>query len=70
MNPAEVALRFALDYPGPDSTLIGVSDEAQLASSLSVLELELPEGLMADIDAAIGSALNMRWHDGLPENYE
>ena len=70
MNTAEVALRFALNYSGPDSTLIGVSDEAQLHSSLSVLEMALPEDLLAEIDAAIGSALNKRWHDGLPENYE
>jgi L-galactose dehydrogenase len=70
MNPAEVALRFALDYPGPDSTLIGVSDEAQLQSCLSVSEMEMPEGLLKELDLAIAPALNMRWHEGLPENYE
>lgn len=70
MNPAEVALRFALDYLGPDSTLIGVSDEAQLQSCLNVLEMELPAGLLEEIDAAIAPAMNMRWHDGLPENFE
>lgn len=70
MNPAEVALRFALDYPGPDSTLIGVSDEAQLQSCLSVSEMEMPAGLLNELDLAIAPALNMRWHEGLPENYE
>ena len=70
LNTAEVALRFALDYEGPDSTLIGVSSEEQLASSLSALELELPAELLNEIDEAVGSAINLRWHEGLKENFE
>ena len=70
VNVAEVALRFALDYEGPHSTLIGVGDEEQLRSSLNAMEADLPEGLLAEIEVAIGAAMNLRWHDGLPENYE
>ena len=70
LNVAEVALRFALDYEGPHSTLIGVGTEDQLESCLSTLERENPKALLDEIDAAIGEAMNMRWHDGLPQNYD
>lgn len=70
LNVAEVALRFSLDYEGPHSTLIGVGTEDQLASSLSVLESQAPPGLLAEIDAVVVDALDLRWHDGLPENYD
>jgi len=69
-NVAEVALRYALDYEGPHSTLIGVADEEQLASSLSAVEQDISQELQAELDEAVGEALDMRWHDGLPENYE
>ena len=69
-NVAEVALRFAIGYEGPHTTLIGVSDEAQLNSSLSALEQELSDELLSDLDDAVGAALDARWHDGLPENYD
>ena len=70
VNPAEIALRFALDYPGPDSTLIGVSNLEQLASSLRVLEMSADDELLKKIDDAIGDAMDMRWHEGLAENFE
>ena len=70
LNVAEVALRFALDYEGPHSTLIGVGTEEQLSSSLSALDSELSPELLASIDEAIGDSMNLRWHDGLPENYD
>jgi len=69
-NVAEVALRFSLDYEGPHSTLIGVSTEEQLRSCLSALDTETPPELLAAIDDAVGDALDLRWHDGLPENYD
>jgi L-galactose dehydrogenase len=70
LNIAEVALRFALDQDGIDSTLLGVASEDQLASSLKALTSENPPELMDAIDASIGDALNLRWHEGLPENYD
>jgi len=69
-NVAEVALRFAIGYEGPHTTLIGVSDEAQLVSSLSALEHELSDELLSELDDAVGAALDLRWHDGLAENYD
>ncbi|MCH2104670.1 MAG: aldo/keto reductase [Planctomycetes bacterium] len=69
-NVAEVALRFAMGYEGPHTTLMGVSDEAQLDSSLSALEQELSDELLSDLDDAVGGALDARWHDGLEENYD
>ena len=69
-NVAEVALCYALNYAGPHSTLIGVANEEQLASSLAATEQEVPEELQADIDDAVGGALDLRWHEGLPENFE
>jgi aryl-alcohol dehydrogenase-like predicted oxidoreductase len=67
---AQVALCYALNYAGPHSTLIGVANEEQLASSLGATEQEIPEELQARIDDAIGGALDLRWHDGLPENFD
>ena len=69
-NVAEVALCYAVNYEGPHSTLIGVADEDQLNSSLAAIEQDIPEALQEELDAAVGGALNMRWHDGLPQNFD
>ena len=42
----------------------------QLASSLRVLDMTADEELLSKIDVAIGSAMNMRWHEGLAENFD
>lgn len=69
-NVAEVAICYALAYEGPHSTLIGVANEAQLASSLEAAGQEISEELQAEIDEAVAGAMDLRWHDGLQENYE
>jgi len=69
-NVAEVALKFALSYEGPHSTLIGVGNEEQLSSCLKAAETDISTSLIEEIDHAIGDAMDLRWHDGLPENYE
>jgi L-galactose dehydrogenase len=69
LNIADVALRFAIDQPLTDSILIGVATEEQLASSLSVLDTENPPDLMQAIDASLGDEIDLRWHEGLPENF-
>jgi len=69
-NVAEVALAFAASYEGPHSTLIGVSNEEQLQSCLSAIEQDISDALRTELDEAVGDALNMRWHDGLAENFD
>ena len=69
LNIADVALRFAIDQPLTDSILLGVATEEQLASSLSVLDTENPPDLMQAIDASLGDEIDLRWHEGLPENF-
>jgi L-galactose dehydrogenase len=68
-NVAEVAICYALAYEGPHSTLIGVADEAQLSSSLDAMTQEITEEFQLEMDEAVAGAMNLRWHDGLPENY-
>lgn len=51
-SPAQVAIAWLLQRPAIASVLLGASSEAQLAANISAVELSLPTGLVAELDAA------------------
>ncbi|MEM7310339.1 MAG: aldo/keto reductase [Planctomycetota bacterium] len=65
---AQVALRFALDYGGAASTLVGLRSAEELERNLSAFDAPVEPELLARIEAAVAPLLNRTWHEGLPEN--
>ncbi|MDI9885989.1 aldo/keto reductase [Streptomyces sp. HNM0645] len=51
LAPGEVALAWLLTRPGVTGPIVGPRTEAQLASALRALELELPGELLKELDA-------------------
>jgi aryl-alcohol dehydrogenase-like predicted oxidoreductase len=65
---AQVALRFALDHPTVATTLVGMSNEAEVAANLAVLEQKSDPELLAKIQTLVAPVHNQTWQEGLPEN--
>lgn len=68
LDVAQVAIRFAIDNPQIASTVLGIGDEAQLASTLAATTLQLPPGLLDRIHALAAPVKNRMWFEGRPEN--
>ena len=68
LDIAQVAIRFAIDNPQIASTVLGIGDEAQLASTLAATTLQLPPGLLDRIHALAAPVKNRMWFEGRPEN--
>ena len=62
------ALRFALDHPTVSSTFIGMSTTAEVHENLKLLQMKSDSDALAEIRAAVGSAFNIDWPSGKPEN--
>ncbi len=65
---AEVAIRFCLEHPYVASTLVGISNQAQVESSLKLLRMQDDPTLIEEIRAAIAPEFNRVWPSGRPEN--
>ena len=68
MDIADVAMKFALDYPQVATTIVGMSKVRHVESNLRALDFSIPEGLLAEIVELIAPVKNMMWFEGLPEN--
>lgn len=69
LDPAEVALKFCLDYPGAASTLVGLSSSEHVQRNLKAMELSLDAELLQQIAAAVAPVKDLTWPSGLEENY-
>jgi L-galactose dehydrogenase len=69
-DTAIFALRFCLDHPYVSSTLVGMSNAAEVASNLRALEEQFPSALLADIEKIVEPVKNMAWRTGRPENHD
>jgi len=65
---AQVALRFALDFSGVSSTLVGMNNAQEVAANLAVLQQESDQELQAKIRELVASVHNRSWQEGRPEN--
>jgi L-galactose dehydrogenase len=65
---AATALRFSLDHPYVSSTLVGMATQAEVLANLRLFQTKSDPVLLAEIRATIGSAFNVDWPSGKPEN--
>ncbi len=68
VDVADVAMRFALDYPHIATTIVGMSKLRHVESNVKALDFEIPAGLLDKIAALVAPVKNMMWFEGNPEN--
>ena len=68
VNVADVAIKFALDYPHVATTIVGMSKVRHVEANLRAFELQMPEGLLQKIEELAKPVKNMMWFEGLSEN--
>jgi len=68
VDVADVAMRYALDYPYVATTIVGMSKLRHLEANVRALEFEIPEGLLEKIEELAGPVKNMMWFEGRLEN--
>ena len=69
-DPSVVAVRFSLNHPYVASTLVGMSTREHVLTNLKALEFELTPAFLSKIEDVIGSAKNILWPSGRPENVD
>jgi L-galactose dehydrogenase len=69
-NTATLALRFCLDHPYVSTTLVGISNAAEIVSNLRALEECVPSALLAQVDKIVEPVTDMAWRTGRPENHD
>lgn len=65
---AQVAMRYALDYPYLATTIVGMSKVNSVKSNLEALDFKIPDGLLEELGPIIAPIKNKMWFEGLPEN--
>jgi L-galactose dehydrogenase len=68
LNPIQVALRFCLNHPYVSSTLVGMSNEAEVRENVKALDLNVPPELLHTIDEITAPVHSMTWPSGRAEN--
>jgi len=68
VNVADVAMRFALDYPHVATTIVGMSKLRHVESNVRSLDFEIPDGLLDRIEELVKPVKNIMWFEGRPEN--
>lgn len=67
---AELAIQFALQNPAIDVTLLGVRSEAELRSSLALLDRAPDPALLDAVLGILEPAKDTTWPSGRPEHFE
>ena len=65
---ASTAIRFCLVHPYVSSTLVGMAMQAEVLANLRLFQMKPDPALLTEIRATIGSAFNVDWPSGKPEN--
>jgi L-galactose dehydrogenase len=68
VNIADVAMRFALDYPHVATTIVGMSKLRHVEQNIKVLDFKNDPELLARIEKLVAPAKNKMWFEGKPEN--
>ncbi|MHC4666344.1 MAG: aldo/keto reductase [Planctomycetota bacterium] len=68
VNVADVAMRFALDYPHVATTIVGMSKLRHVEQNIKVLDLKNDPELLAKIEKLVAPVKNKMWFEGKPEN--
>ncbi len=65
VDVATLALRFCLDYPYASSTLVGMSNRAQVERNLKALEFIIDPDLLAEIGQITAPVKDKTWPSGV-----
>ncbi|HUL35111.1 MAG TPA: aldo/keto reductase [Candidatus Eisenbacteria bacterium] len=65
---SDVALRYSLDHPYVSCTLVGMSTQAEVEANLESLQMKSDSSLVSEIRTAVGTAFDIDWPSGNPEN--
>ena len=65
---SDVAIRYAIDHPDIATTILGMSNTRHVKQNIGALDFQIPEGLLAQIEALVAPVKNMMWYEGKPEN--
>jgi L-galactose dehydrogenase len=68
VNIADVAMRFALDYPHVATTIVGMSKLRHVEQNIKVLDFKNDPELLAKIEKLVAPVKNKMWFEGRPEN--
>jgi L-galactose dehydrogenase len=68
VNISEVAIRYALDHPDIASTIVGIYTMDHITQNLRAVDLQIPDGLLQEIEQLVAPAKNNMWYEGKPEN--
>lgn len=68
VNIADVAMRFALDYPHVATTIVGMSKLRHVEQNIKVLDFRNDPELLAKIEKLVAPVKNKMWFEGRPEN--
>jgi L-galactose dehydrogenase len=68
VNIADVAMRFALDYPHVATTVVGMSKLRHVEQNVKVLDFKNDPELLARIQKLVAPVKNKMWFEGKPEN--
>ncbi len=52
---SEVAIRYALNHPHIHTTIVGISSMDHVTTNLKAIELEIPDGLLEEIDKLVAT---------------
>ncbi|KAA5545712.1 aldo/keto reductase [Adhaeribacter rhizoryzae] len=68
VNLSEVAMRYAMDHPAIATTIVGMSNPTHVRQNLNAVDLQIPDGLLAEIAALVAPVKNQMWFEGNPAN--
>ncbi|HUT28959.1 MAG TPA: aldo/keto reductase [Sedimentisphaerales bacterium] len=68
VNIADVAMRFALDYPHVATTIVGMSKLRHVEQNVKALDFTNDPELLAKIEKLVAPVKNKMWFEGRPEN--
>lgn len=67
-DPAALALKTCVDFPGVDSTFIGISSKTEVKAACAALEFDAPQEMLDRVRAVLAPVKNVVWPQGRPEN--
>jgi L-galactose dehydrogenase len=68
LDPAVAAVAYSLTHEYSSSMLVGMSTVKEVSANLGALDVEIPPGVMANIDAIVAPVKDTLWPSGRPEN--
>jgi L-galactose dehydrogenase len=65
---SQVALRFAMGHPDIATTIVGMNSMETIRENIAAVDLQIPEGLLGEIETLLAPVKNKMWFEGKAEN--